>query len=89
MGQTRAGLRQPIVHLRRDGRVDADRRRASDRLFTILLVAAVAATLPVNRLVRRLARSHRAPAGDAAALAHQQPNPAGTAVEGPGGKLPR
>nr|WP_158071953.1 cation:proton antiporter [Kitasatospora sp. CB01950] len=59
-----------------------------DRLFTILLVAAVAATLPVNPLVRRLARSHRAPAGDAAALAHQQPNPAGTTVEGPGGKLP-
>ncbi|MGW4383235.1 cation:proton antiporter [Kitasatospora sp. NPDC004531] len=60
-----------------------------DRLFTILLVAAVAATLPVNPLVRRLARSHRAPAGDAVALAHQRPSPAGTAVEGPGGKLPR
>ncbi|MFG2695305.1 cation:proton antiporter [Kitasatospora sp. NPDC048407] len=42
-----------------------------DRLFTILLVAAVSATLPVNPIIRRLTRSPEAAAGTAV-LPHQQ-----------------
>ncbi|MFJ1792996.1 cation:proton antiporter [Kitasatospora griseola] len=56
-----------------------------DRLFTILLVAAIAATLPVNPLMRRLTRAHQGLAG---ALPHQQPDAASTAADA-GRRLPR